>query len=122
MISDFTKTTNVAANGDSSSSAHRPSSSSNGFSTSTTRPNSNRRALYAVLTAKCARETCVLRNFQLLGHFPQRGTISGSVFTSDSDFLSALGHLLDYLDVEAEKILSFIQYFMDNYQLPMLLK
>lgn len=43
------------------------------------------------LSAEGAGVLGVLRDFDLLDHLPQRGTISGTIFTNDSDLLRTLG-------------------------------
>lgn len=47
--------------------------------------------MHAYLAAERAGIFAVLRDFHLLDHLTQRGTITGTIFTNDSNLLGALG-------------------------------
>jgi len=55
-------------------------------------PDTNRVALDSGLSAECANVFGVLGDFHLLNLFTKRSTISGTVFTGNTDLLSTLGH------------------------------
>lgn len=54
-------------------------------------PNRMKLGRGSYLSAECAGVLCVLGDFHFLHHLTQGGTISGTIFTDDSDFPGALG-------------------------------
>jgi hypothetical protein len=108
-LNKFTETTDTAANSRGSSSTkeinimakllpHLPSTTSNDLSASTAFPNTNRLALNAVTSTERASVFAVLGDFDLLDLFTEGRTVTGSVFTDYTDFLSVLS--LGWMDEE----------------------
>jgi hypothetical protein len=66
------------------------STTSSDLAASLAPPDADSNALHRVLAAERASVSGMLRDLKLLDLLPQRSTITGSVFTNNSDLLSAL--------------------------------
>merc|ERR1719495_1733204 len=71
-----------------------PCTSSNGDSAILVmaEPDADSHSLHFVLSAESTQEFGMLRYFHFLDSLPETCTISGTVFTSDTNLLSPLGH------------------------------
>ena len=73
---------------------HSPSSSSLSLAATSTMPNTNSSSLNGILSTEWASISGVLTDFHLFNLFSQTSTITGSVFTSDSDLLCSLSLMI----------------------------
>ena len=86
----FSQSTNSTADLSGSCCRVNPGTPSNSLATSITVPDANSCPLHGVLSAEGACVGTVLGDFHLLHSFPQRGSISGTVFTGDANLSGAL--------------------------------
>lgn len=77
---------------------HNPCTSSLCFATSSTMPNTNGSSFYRIFTTEWACVSGMLSNFHLFDLFSQTSTITCSIFTSNSDFLSSF-----YLEKQSQQ-------------------
>eukprot|EP01102_Stenamoeba_stenopodia_P008562 TRINITY_DN2471_c0_g2_i1.p1 TRINITY_DN2471_c0_g2~~TRINITY_DN2471_c0_g2_i1.p1 ORF type:complete len:114 (+),score=11.39 TRINITY_DN2471_c0_g2_i1:44-385(+) len=89
---NFTKTTDCASNGSSSSCVHDPSTTSHGLLATLAVPDTNSLSLNGILAAEVASVSCVLCDFNFLHLLSETRTITSSVLSDDSDLLCSLGH------------------------------
>ena len=74
------------------------SASGNGLLARLAVPDSDRVASNSGLSAERADVSCVLCDFHLLDLLTERGTITDTVFTNNSDFLSTLCLMINEID------------------------
>lgn len=76
--------------------AELPAASSDLLLASTARPDSSGLSSDGVLSAERASVGGMGRDLESLGDLSERGTITGTVLTGDTDLLGSLGHLGKY--------------------------
>ena len=70
-----------------------PDPTSHCFHAGTTGPDADGSSLHLGLATEGARVLGMLADFNFLHHFPDGGTIAGSVFPDDPDLLDAFSHV-----------------------------
>ena len=88
----FTQTTDGGSHGGGGGGGVHPSATGDGPLAALAGPDAHNGALHGVLAAEGASVLAVLGDFHLLDHLTQGGTITGTIFTNDSNLLGALGH------------------------------
>ena len=73
------------------------STTSHGLLATLTLPDTDSSTLDSILTTESTGVLGMLSDFHLLYGLSERGTITGTVFTGDSDLLSALGLIVNYV-------------------------
>ena len=86
----LTETSDSTSNGDGTSGVQAISTSSVLLSASLAEPDADGRSLHASLSAELAGVLGVLRDLHLLHLLTERGTITGSVLSDDSNLLRSL--------------------------------
>lgn len=93
-LRDFSETTDGRAGGSGGGCGDGVGTTGNSLLAALALPDTNSLALDGVLSAEGADVAGVLGDFHLLHLLTQGGTVSGTIFTRDTDLLSALGHLV----------------------------
>lgn len=93
-LSQLSQTSDSGSDRSSSSCRNSVCTTSNDLLTGATLPDTGSLSLDSLLTAEGAVVSRMLLNFELLALSSQRRTVSDTVFTSDSDFLSSLRPIL----------------------------
>lgn len=90
-LGHVSQTTDSRSNGGSGGSQNRVGTTSDGLVTGLAVPDTSGQSVDSTLTAEGAVVLCVLLDFQLFGLSPQRGTISDTKLSGDSDLFRSLG-------------------------------
>lgn len=89
-LSHFSQSSDGRSDSGGSSSGNGVSTTSNGLLTGRTSPDTSSTSLDGLLTTERTLVSSVLLNFQLLDLSSQRGTVTDTVLTCDTDLLSSL--------------------------------